>query len=409
MTIETDNSPNGIIFNAFEDIYLQNKTVKVFYSLDVSIINTVWQRISKTIANCGKNVKQELKWFREFETDGFKPQTNITNEDYYMIDALKMENENLWEDLDLPNSCFRITNITRAMTGLIIKLNKMRNMDTNSILEVVPISKLVRDIKKSTNFVRRKKLTLPFEYNYWFIYNLLNHSKFSFARAGNTIQFGFEIPIYRKITLIKAYSKPTIINNIPYKYRLNTIYLSPNRVFYSESSRRNNCFQSKNMKKTFCGKSNHAELCNYNYQAHKKIEDNKCFEKLPKSNYLVQIGSNFFFTIMDPLTLNITCVNETKKEIHLTQASNILNVSGCSLQIGALNLTTTNNTDYMSYTLPLTSKRSIVAYIILICLCLGVVIYTMMLIYFLFFASIFISIDTSNTYIPSTVYNKVNK
>lgn len=115
----------------------------------------------------------------------------------------------------------------------------------SSILEIVSISKLSHDIKERMISPRKKGLTLPFDFNYWFIYNLFNHSKFIFMKSKGIVRFGFEIPLYNKVALYRASTKPTQIENTPYTYHFNTVYISkePHATFYTENSYRKFCFK----------------------------------------------------------------------------------------------------------------------------------------------------------------------
>lgn len=142
---------------------------------------------------------------------------------------------------------------------------------------------------------------------------------------------------------------------------------------------------------------------------HTNIESNRCFEKLQRNNYLVQINNNYYFTIINSLTINVSCANESKKSIHLTQPTNILNVYNCLLELQSMNLTLTNNTEYTLFTLPANNNGKLtMAYLVLICLCFGITFWAIVIIYFLFFASIFIDgkEPINNKYEPSMVYTQ---
>lgn len=220
MTIENDRANDGIIRGTYEDVYVQNKTIKIVYSMDVSVIDTVMNRINGTLVRCRRNMVHEMGIYRDFETENGTIDENGTSREFHLIDLLHIENENLSLKSKYLDECTAIINITRSVKALVNRLNEIKKGDENSILEIVSINKLMHDVKINTISERKKKPTLPFKFNYWFIYNLFNHSKYTFAKVGKIIQFGFEIPLFNKKQLARIYTKPVVIDNIPYRYRL---------------------------------------------------------------------------------------------------------------------------------------------------------------------------------------------
>lgn len=304
------------------------------------------------------------------------------------------------------DECSAIINITRSVKTLINRLSRIKQGNENSILEIVSINKLMHDVKIDTISERKRKLILPFEFNYWFIYNLFNHSKYTFVKIRNIIQFGFEIPLYQKKQLAKIYTKPVIIDNVPYRYRLNAMYTSPDGIFYTEGARKENCFYSENLKKLFCKPPTTVEQCDYNHHSLIEIHENKCFEKLPINNYLVHIGNNLYFTIIKTLAINISCANESKKSLVLSGASNILNAQNCSLKTRTFNLKMINKTEYIAYTIPNRNYEiPTIGIIFVTFLGMGVIVWTMAAIYVFCLSSIYCHTQEhqSNTYIPSSV------
>lgn len=91
--VETDDTPNGILFNTFEDVYLQNKTIKLMYSMNISIIDTVLERINETLCNCKQNIRYELKKYKELNSNNFIYEGITIDRSFHMIDTLILENK----------------------------------------------------------------------------------------------------------------------------------------------------------------------------------------------------------------------------------------------------------------------------------------------------------------------------
>lgn len=406
MTIRTDAALDGMIFHTSEDMYLQNHTTKIMYNMDISIIDKVLTRINKTLMYCKKNIAFEIKTYNEFESNNKKIEEGSTNREFHLIDSLKIENENLNLDLGLADKCTTVSNITRSVQKLINKLHKIKKGDESTILEVVSINRLIHDVKVKTISARKKKLILPLEFNYWFVFNLFSNSKYTFQKIGDTIQFGFEIPLYKKGVLSKVHSRPIIRNNVPYKYRLNTMYISSNNVFYTESTRKTHCFRSENLKKLFCKKPEITDYCDINHHAHMPIQENKCFERLPTNNYAIHIGNDLFFTTINPLTVNVSCVNDSGRTLVVNGTMDMLNVNNCSLIGQKFSLKNINTTEYIIYSIPIGNNRMpTFGIILMVFLGMGVILWTMILIYTFFLATICCHTPElkSNSYTPSSV------
>lgn len=76
------------------------------------------------------------------------------------------------EQPQIKNSCIFLNNITNAVAKLMEKLYKLKNRNIDSILELVSIEKIMFDTKINSISARKKGLIFPFEYNYWFSFNI---------------------------------------------------------------------------------------------------------------------------------------------------------------------------------------------------------------------------------------------
>lgn len=406
MTITTDTASDGMIYSAWEDVFFQNKTVKIMYTVDVSIVDKVLRRINETLIDCGRNMAHEIKIYNRIESGNSTIEKSNTRREFQLIDSLQIEYENLNLRSERLDKCEAVANITRSAKALIYKLSDIKKRDENAILEVVSISKLIYDVKVKTISARKKKLILPLDFNYWFIYNLFSNSKYTFERIGDFVQFGFEIPLYKKGKLARINSRPIMNNNALYKYRLNTMYRSPNNEFYTESTRKNHCFRSENLQKLFCKKPDTSNYCNLNNHSGMALQDNKCYEKMPKNNYCIHIGNDLYFTTIEPMAINITCANNSGKVLLINGTMNIQNVNDCSLSSKNFNLKSINSTEYIMYTIPIENRKTpIFGIIFVICLGMGVIMWTMTLVYTIFLATLCCHSpeQTSNTYTPSSV------
>lgn len=184
------------------------------------------------------------------------------------------------------------------------------------------------------------------------------------------------------------------------------MYTSPDGTFYTEGARKWNCFYSENLKRLFCKSPVTIEQCDYNRYSLERINENKCFEKMPINNYVVRIGNNLYFTIIKTLAINISCVNESAKSLVLSGASNILNAWNCSLKTRTFNLKMINSTEYTTYTIPIWNYEIPTYGIIFVTfLGMGVIVWSMAIVYIFCFSAIYCHAQEqqSNTYTPSSV------
>lgn len=106
------------------------------------------------------------------------------------------------------------------------------------------------------------------------------------------------------------------------------------------------------MKKIFCRNSTSTRECDHNILVHGIININsECFTKLPLTNYVMQTGSNLYFTLQYPLNINITCANNTRA-LHFEKSSNILGIFNCTLESENFFMHTNASIDYKISALP---------------------------------------------------------
>lgn len=340
-SIEVDEHKNGIVYKAFREIYLRNDSISLIYSINTSILNEI---------NSNNNflkVCNQTKQIVNTQTEKRLSNANTKNAKFIEISYNLTEKLGLiYNETISNNSTNQCYNIKEILFNLNMTMHRIKHFKTYDILDMISLKNFTADVKNVTSKFNQSDLS--FQMDHSFPKTFFTNTKFLYRESNNSIQFGFKIPIFKKVNLFHIYAKPVLVNNKPYIYNSNSNYIvrSPQLTLFSEGMYKNNCFWSFDLQRVFCKIVSQTRDCDRSALLGEKVDIySECYTKLPITNYVTQINNNLYFTIQSPLELNITCANKTKSVL-FDQSSNIKSIFNCSFETQDFFLNVTTATGY---------------------------------------------------------------
>lgn len=340
-SIEMDEHKNGIVYKAFREIYLRNDSISLIYTINTSILNEI--NSNNYFLRVCNQTKQPVN------TQNGKHLSNFNTKNAKFIEISYNSTKQLelfYNETISNNSTNQCQNINEILFNLNRTTERIKQFKTYDILEIISLKNLTADVKNVTSKFSQNDLSFKIDHS--FPKTFFTNTKFLYRELNNSIQFGFKIPIFKKVNLFHIYAKPVLVNNKPYIYNTNSNYIvrSPQLTIFSEGMYKNNCFWSFDLQRVFCKIVSQMRDCDRNALLGEKVDIySECYTKLPITNYVTQINNNLYFTIQSPLELNITCSNKTKP-IFFDQSSNILSIFNCSFETRDFFLNVTTATGY---------------------------------------------------------------
>lgn len=96
--------------------------------------------------------------------------------------------------------------------------------NTKNILDIISLEEFTTNVKNVTSKLDQNNL--PFQMNDSFPKNFFANTKFLYRESNNSIELGFKISIYKKMTLFHLYVKPVLFNNKPFIYNTDSEYIA---------------------------------------------------------------------------------------------------------------------------------------------------------------------------------------
>lgn len=352
--MELIDDDDAMIKRIHRDIYLQVDKRNICYQIDSSVIATISQSIPQIKSNCElSNLKlPSYKYKKPIPIN-----TKTTKLGYDEIYEIKMT----WESFKQSNytDCTKIATMNELIESINSTISKFKHNEKYSILDITTIESLMTEARHATQDIEPYQST-PFAYDFAFTYNLFNYSKSKYMSDNEFMYFIIEIPIYEKIALFKMSPKPMIIANDLRIFNLSIFYASvhPRPILYTISSKKNNCQWARSLKKELCKQPKVSEQCSQvimNHLLHGNTSSDQCMRKLAKGNYMTHSLHQVHFTVIEPVSLNISCPNDTKSFL-LKKSKTLVDASNCIISKDTLKYGVNNTMDYKLINIPSGSK-----------------------------------------------------
>lgn len=251
------------------------------------------------------------------------------------------------------NSTEKCDEIQNLIFRFDMTLKRLRNPNTTTISEIIPINELMSNVKTLTS-INNNSLIAPYQFNENFTINFFNKTKMTIFKDIDSVLISFKIPTYEEVNLLHIFPKPFLHNNKPFIYNLGHAYFAktPKLIIFTNNTYKRNCFYSVSIRKTFCKNALTMRQCDHDVIINNNIDSfSKCFTKLPFNNFIMKNMFDFYFSIHSPLNVNITCFNKTEK-LHFTKSTNILHAHNCSLQVEKFKILANDSDQYKIFVLP---------------------------------------------------------
>lgn len=342
LEIYADNPNNGLIFTPEHTINVKEKNYYLLYTFDVTTFQYVLSWKNDAMAKCNNSeikFDSNILWNKPIPEKNFKKDNKRINMTLLYIERL---NNNLNEFQSRTNECNALLQISNNFNIMNVELNKLANLDTNSIENILSLT----DISLEINNILidfENKYTLPFSLSYEFKKNFFNYSHFELYMHENVVTLAFGFPLYKQNTLYNVYKKPIIYENEPYILRnIGNFSIIDNNIrkFFNSDPLKNNC--TKIIHNYFCEKPILESICNETYNS------SKCLIKLPKRNIITKVNKKFFISIFHPVIIDIIC--ETGSIIiRLDSHAKIINNMNCIIDTPLFRFDPKNQRENITY------------------------------------------------------------
>lgn len=138
-SVEVDENQNGLIYHTFREIYLKNDTLPLIYFINTSVLhemtsNTVFTRICNLTKHIEHNLKSGQLSSLQFNN------TNSIELKLDFIDQLK----SFYNETISKNSTNRCKDIDNIFFNFNMTMQKIKNSNTSSILNMLSIKKIIK-------------------------------------------------------------------------------------------------------------------------------------------------------------------------------------------------------------------------------------------------------------------------
>lgn len=342
MPIIQDDQRPDLITQKISEAYFQRSNQTLSYSFDISPLLQASDLLSEIRNTCSKY---------HFSVQSFEHQL-LDISLWYDKNTSRPINTNfsrLSTDIDLirinldkftnhvgTGKCKLLPNITRNIYKFNSAVILFSKSNFSLFHELISKEQFHTDVQKTIYNKNKDSSILPFDLNENF-QNFFKFSRTEKVTNANILSLVFNIPLFSKTkqNINQIIPKPIIYKNSPYILKPNsTIMLvdTGRLVLHSNESVNESCKTALN--KTFCDFPEFYEEKNflsYDYNDffyNFRIEH---FERLPRRNIVTRIKNDFYFTVITPFDLLISCPH-TEFSVRVTKSSKIMNNTECTLK-----------------------------------------------------------------------------
>lgn len=347
LEISDEEERAGILITPYNTMNIQETTTHLAYTFDVSSVKYIlnWHNQIETVYSTMKticNEKHALITPLEIEVENahwLKSKPMTQNMSYIKIinmtlfhDAVLRANVKLFNEArDEQDECFYMIKIMQNFREMNNILNNLAQSELSVLEQIISNEHLLMDVQSLLREFLKNKATFPFDFSFNFLRNFLKYTNFKlFYNNDFTITLLFSIPTFKMANVYKLYAKPIVQNSIPRILQTQQKYLvslNNKYIFFDEFTYETNCILIANTR--FCTAPEAQNNCEID-ALNKLFSSPECFRELPKENIIAQIEEETYFTIFNPLIVDIIC-KSTNFSIRLTQNLKIINDELCTI------------------------------------------------------------------------------
>lgn len=317
------DSKQKLITSPFATANLYKSAHYLLYNFDVQSIhyivswyknlNKVCQNQTEILSPLTNEIEANMKWaiYKPFNLKG----ENLKRIHFHLLSNEVLEQNINWFNSDVGEyACIALRKLALNFVKLSQHLNELFNGNAKALMELMSLEHLSIDVQDIVNDSKRNNndssssFTYPFDFSNNFPEKFFQFTRFSYYQDNYTISLLFEIPFYETVFLNRIHTIPIVINLDPYilkSFQKYVIEKNGIQIFYDDQTLDSHCFWSD--KRRFCYMPIGNRDCERDYmnQVYSKSE---CLEKLPRKNMITQIVDKTYFTIFEPLVVQIHCL-----------------------------------------------------------------------------------------------------
>lgn len=328
--IEKDTPITPIIYKPVREIEFEMSKAEFSYSINLSIITDLKIEFTKKISrNCNnsphlnqlhQNLFAITKIWNQNRTDTI-PVKNIIDLTPYDLQTLKTDLFLYRNEKNNNVKCELLNSFSEHLHTFDSELKKIEKLSFSTLTNIIPMTYL---LKHAFNFTSHTNLTHALDFTHWFTTNFYKYSEFEYSMKNNFAFITIKIPLFSHTQLLKIFPKPILHDSTPYIFNSKSEYLVENEIglnFFNNINE--NCFYANN--RTFCKKPKSQNNCDNQYVGKTSTKFNReCFTRLQYKNIITQIQNDLYFTVIEPLTISVSCDGSTQT-IEMLESSRILN------------------------------------------------------------------------------------
>lgn len=326
LEIYNEDSKLGLIFKHNQQISIRERYHNIYFIFDVTIMSYISTWKENLHPDCDNN-----KYFIKFnsnniswnahnpEPENIEGSVDRIGSEIHYVKSLNININTLNNAKNDSVECQALSRIASTFNKLNLELNKLANLETTSLNEILPLNVLAASMAK---LVQRQEgdYHLPFSLTYNFGTEVFKYVEFHFYQRDDIITLGFRVPLYKKTKRFNVFKKPLVKNNKPYIFELN----SP--LFMRESDFIRSCFRK--MGNLFCEKPNYNSFCEN--EALNENVPQECLEEMKKTNMITMIDDDIFIKNFDGMIIGVNCTNSIYS-VRLDTHARLINNMGCIL------------------------------------------------------------------------------
>lgn len=349
LEIYNDNPKNGIIYVQNQQINVKEFDEYLYYTFDVSTIQYMMTWIKNSRLNCTSKNYNVIFNIKNITWNVLKREPELPNNSIKRIRMNLLYSNVLNNNLDLlngsinlSNECQTLTQMANTFNKLNFELNKLAKLDISSLDEIISLNDIAIELSRMVKEFNGE-FRLSFSLAYELAKEIFKYVDFKFYQEDYLITLSFKIPFYKKLTMFNVFKKPVVLDSKQYFLKNigeYAIFEGGIPSFISEKEFSQDCFYT--IGNIFCGGHNINSHCE-NEVANSANLPLECLEKMDNTNVLTKIDTDLYFTIFEPIIINVAC-NSGKYSIKLDYHAKIVNSMECSLNASNFHYDTNSST-----------------------------------------------------------------
>lgn len=310
LEIQNNNADQGFNFLRNGEINVLHHFEYVYITFDIPSVEYLLNNYQKIDLNCSNGEHlfktDNITWhFPTSEPDidesvVHRYRIKIAYNQLIESDINTLENENLSQ----PQQCYLLDQIISNFTLINRELNKLADLDTSSINEIITFRQLAGYIG---NFKQRRDIAylLPFSLQKM-NEKVFNYIEFDFFQMDYKVTLSFKIPLYKTHNVYNVIKKPIIYDNnqfIFHSVRDLAIFNGTKPVFFSEETINSKCRKQNGL---FCENLKQHNACE-NDVSNKQPIHRDCLTKIDNINSIARVRNDIYLILFTPMVIDFKC------------------------------------------------------------------------------------------------------